>query len=285
MVVLTRSLATTVGLTVALAAGASVGTSAWGGQAHRLVARVAASHLTPVAGRAVRSLLDGASLADVSVWADQEEDRDPQTSSWHYVNIPAEAASYARERDCPVSNGRGRRGQPDSWRNCVVDRILYNEERVANRALTRAERAAALKFLVHLVADVHQPLHAIDLARGGNRIDVVAFGSTNCAPRGATPFACNLHGVWDSTLVLHRRLNDDRYVAELEREIARNGWSAGNGTPADWANESHAIAKRVLLSAGGAVDESYFRAHLPVIDERLARAGLRLAAVVNRLVG
>jgi hypothetical protein len=246
---------------------------------------VAASRLTPAASRAVRSLLEGADLADISTWADAEEDRDPQTAPWHYVNIPAEAPGYSRERDCPAPNARGRGGRPDSWRNCVVDRILYNEERVANRALTRAERAVALKFLVHLVADVHQPFHAIDVARGGNRIDVVAFGSTNCAPRGATPFACNLHGVWDSTLVLHRRLNDDRYAAELEREIARNGWNAGSGTPVDWANESHAIAKKVLLSSGAAVDESYFRAQLPVIDERLALAGLRLAAVVNRLVG
>jgi hypothetical protein len=285
MVVLMRRLSMPVVLAVALWTAASTSTIAWGGQAHRLVARVAAGRLTPAASRSVRSLLDGASLVDVSSWADQEEDRDPQTAPWHYVNIPADAASYARERDCPTSNARGRGSRPGDWRNCVVDRILYTEERVGNRALARAERAVALKFLVHLVGDVHQPFHTIDVARGGNRIDVVAFGSTNCAPRGASPFACNLHGVWDSTLVLHRRLNDDRYVAELEREIARHGWSAGSSAPADWANESHAIARSATLPAGGRVDETYFRAQLPAIDERLARAGLRLAAVLNRLLG
>ena len=152
-------------------------------------------------------------------------------------------------------------------------------------ALGRAERAEALKFLVHLVGDVHQPFHAIDVARGGNGLGVTAFGSTNCAPRGASPFSCTLHGVWDSTLVAHRRLNDDRYIAELEREHAEYGWKAGAGSPADWANESHAIAKKALLPAGGIVDEAYFRGHLHVIDEQLMRAGLRLAALLNKRLG
>ena len=281
MVVLARSCATAVAGAVLLASS-SADVVAWGSQAHRLVARVAATRLTPVASRTVRSLLDGASLADVSTWADREEDRDPRTSPWHYVNIPAAADSYVRDRDCPApAEGRGSR--PDRWRNCVVDRILYNQERLENSALARADRATALKFLVHLVADVHQPFHAIDVARGGIRIDVVAFGSTNCAPRGAKPFDCNLHGVWDSSLVLRRRLTDARYVAELEQKIAQNRWSAGSGTPADWANESHIIARTAVLPPGATVDEAYYRAHLPVIDERLARAGLRLAAVINRL--
>jgi hypothetical protein len=146
-------------------------------------------------------------------------------------------------------------------------------------------RAEAIKFLIHLVGDVHQPFHAIDVARGGNGLGVTAFGSTNCAPRGASPFSCTLHGVWDSTLIAHRRLNDDRYLAELERAIAQYGWSAGAGAPADWANESHALAKKALLPAGGVVDEHYAREQLRTVDERLARAGLRLAALLNRRLG
>ena len=277
-------------IAVALLAAAVSSTSvlAWGGQAHRLVARIATSRLTPAADRAVRSLLDGARLADVAAWADQQEGRDPQTASWHYVNIPLDASRYDRERDCPIARsarGRSVAGPNPRWRSCVVDRILYYEERVGSGALGRAERAEALKFLIHLVGDVHQPFHAIDVARGGNGLGVTAFGSTNCAPRGASPFSCTLHGVWDSTLIAHRRLNDDRYLAELERAIAQYGWSAGTGAPADWANESHALAKIALLPAGGVVDENYAREQLRIVDERLARAGLRLAALLNRRLG
>jgi len=274
-------------LAAALLTGASADPVAWGAQAHRLVARVATSRLTPAAGRAVRTLLDGATLADVATWADAEADRDPQTAPWHYVNIPADAAAYDRVRDCPIprsANGRASAGPNPRWRNCVVDRILYYEERVTNAALTRPERAEALKFLVHLVGDVHQPFHTIDVARGGNRLNVTAFGSANCAPRGASPYACTLHGVWDSTLVAHHRFDDNRYVAELEREIAGERWTAG-GAPADWANESHALARSAMLQPGADVDEAYYRAELPVIEERLARAGLRLAAMLNRLLG
>lgn len=256
----------------------------WGPQGHRLVATVAANHLTPAARKNVTSLLGDASLAGVSVWADSYLQGNNQTSFWHYVNIPADAPRYDRDRDCPRQPGVSAGSRNDAWRDCVVDRIRYNEERLANRSLDRADRAIALKFLVHLIGDLHQPFHALGVERGGNGIPVRVFGSSKCGYDDGTRFACNMHALWDSELVAHRRLNDRAYAAELERQIAARKWTA-SGTAAEWAMESHALAKAALLAPGGEANESYYRKHIGAIEERLALGGLRLASALNRALG
>ena len=88
-------------VSVVVFAAAQVSTNAWGPQGHRLIARIAEARLTPVARQNVRWLLDGASLADVASWADDQVSQLRQTGPWHYVNIPNGAAGYDRERDCP----------------------------------------------------------------------------------------------------------------------------------------------------------------------------------------
>jgi hypothetical protein len=256
----------------------------WGPQGHRLVAIVAEHHLTPVARKNVQLLLGGESLADVAVWADEYLQGNNQTSYWHYVNIPADAARYDRDRDCPRQPGVSAGGRGDAWRDCVGDRIRYNQERVANRMLDRADRAVALKFLVHLIGDLHQPFHALGVERGGNGIPVTVFGSPKCGYPDGTRFDCNLHSLWDSELIAHRKLRDRAYAAELERQIAARGWNA-SGSAADWAMESHALAKAALLPPRGEADEAYYRAHTAQIDERLALGGLRLARALNDALG
>ena len=255
---------------------------AWGPKGHRLVALVATNHLSAAARQNIDWLLDGASLADVAVWADQYVERNKQTSSWHYVNIPSVATAYDRDRDCPRPRGASS-GRNERWRDCVVDRIEYHQERLANRALDRADRAESLKFLVHLVGDAHQPFHAVGVARGGNDIPVSVFGSSNCAYDGGAPYPCNLHGVWDSTLIARRRLSDRRYLDALEALVVQRGLEKrASGSAAEWVIESHALANAALVARDGAVDDAYYRAQIPGIDERLAIGGLRLAATLNR---
>jgi hypothetical protein len=266
-----------------LACIAATTVQTWSPQGHRLVALLATSHLTPTARQNVSWLLGDASLADVAVWADRYLEGNNQTSFWHYVNIPSDATRYDRDRDCPSQPGVRGGGRGDRWRDCVVDRILYNQERLANTSLDRADRTIALKFLVHLIGDLHQPFHALGVERGGNGIPVSVFGSPTCRYDDGTPYPCNLHGVWDTALIAHRRFNDQEYLAELERQIKQRRWAAvATGSPADWAMESHAYAKTALLPPQGVVDEAYYRAEISVIDERLALGGLRLAAWLNR---
>jgi hypothetical protein len=255
----------------------------WGPQGHRLVAIVAANHLTPAARQNVRWLLGDESLADVAVWADVYLQGNNQTSFWHYVNIPADAARYDRDRDCPRQPGVSAGGRGDAWRDCVVDRIRYNRERLADPSLDRADRAVALKFLVHLIGDLHQPFHALGVERGGNGIPVSVFGSATCGYEDGTRFACNLHGLWDSELVARRKLRDRDYASELEKLIRARKWSApARGSAAEWAMESHALAKAALLPPRGEANDAYYRKHIGAVDERLALGGLRLAETLNR---
>jgi hypothetical protein len=266
-------------LALAVSAG-STRVHAWGGQGHRLVALIAAERLTPVAGRNVAWLLGSESLADVSSWADRYVDANYQTFYWHFLNIPPDATSYDRERDCPRQPGVEKGGRGDTWRDCAVDRILYNTARLADTTLDRADRAIALKFLVHFVGDLHQPFHALGVGHGGNDIPVSVFGSETC---GSYP--CNLHGVWDGSLIAHRNLDDARYLLALKEQIRQNGWEARSaGAPADWAMQSHDLGNAALVSPHGIVDEAYYRAQIPVVDQRLALGGLRLAAMLNEIL-
>jgi nuclease S1 len=253
---------------------------AWNAQGHRLVALLATERLTPIAHRNVMWLLGPETLADVASWADRYHEGAYQTFHWHFLNIPPDATSYDRDRDCPRQPGVAPGSRNDTWRDCGVDRILYNEARLADTTLDRADRTIALKFLVHLVGDLHQPFHALGVGQGGNDIPVVVFGSEVC---GNNP--CNLHGVWDGSLIVHRNLDDAHYLPVLRELIARNGWDGrAPGTPAEWAMQSHGLAKAALLPPHGRVDQAYYRAHIDVVDQRLAQAGVRLASVLNALL-
>ena len=258
----------------------SVPVSAWGAQGHRLVGLIAANELTPAATRNVTWLLGHQTLADVSSWADRYNSGVHQTFFWHFLNIPPDATSYDRDRDCPRQPDTIVSAREDPWRDCAVDRILYNQARLADTTLDRADRAIALKFLVHFVGDLHQPFHALGVGHGGNDIKVSIFGSDTCGN-----YPCNLHTVWDSSLITHRNLDDAHYLPVLEDLITQNHWQGQPaGTPAEWAMQSHDIAKAALLPEHAAVDEAYYRAHIADVDQRLAIAGTRLATLLNQIL-
>lgn len=269
-------------LAVLLVTLASATGQAWGLQGHRLVALIATARLTSVARQNVVWLLGPETLTDVSSWADGYLQGNYQTSFWHYLNIPPDAISYNRDRDCPLQPTVAAGSANDRWRDCAVDRILYNRERLAARSLDRADRAIALKFLVHFIGDLHQPFHALGVERGGNGIPVAVFGSENCSQEPWRSYPCNLHGIWDSELIARRHLDDRQYLALLDERIRRDRWNTRPiGGPADWAMQSHALAKVALVPAHADIDKAYYERQISVVDERLALAGLRLAAILN----
>jgi nuclease S1 len=257
---------------------------AWGAQGHRLVGLIAAERLSPIAKQNVTWLLDGQSLADVASWADSITSEQVQTSYWHYLNIPPDAARYDRDRDCPRQPGTDAGTRGDRWRDCVVDRIGYFEERLGNLKLDRADRAVALKFVVHFIGDLHQPFHALGVGRGGNDVHVRVFGQSDCGNDPAKPSPCNLHSVWDSRLIARVNLDDAQYAEALDAVIKQKGLATlPAGTPAQWAEQSFRLAKEALVADDTNIDELYFRRHIVVIDERLSLGGVRLAAELNRI--
>jgi hypothetical protein len=246
----------------------------WGPEGHEIVASLAQTRLTENAKRGIRLLLGDASLASVANWADEVRPERDETYNWHFVDIPTSASGFSDERDCFLPNSR-HKGSATDHHNCVVDRIEIFKKLLSDSNAPREDRIEALKYLVHFVGDVHQPMHAIGEAAGGNGIAVTEFGSTQC---GRHP--CNLHGAWDSGLIQHTRMGRDEYVAHLEKLISDEHLTA-SGNPEHWANESHGYAQSAWLADGAQIDENYYQKEIKVVDERLALAGLRLAAVLN----
>jgi hypothetical protein len=250
---------------------------AWGREGHRLTALVAEQYLTSETNAQIAKLLGSETLADIAPWADAYRKEHPETGPWHYVDIPKAESQYDRKRDCPVS-----KTDPASpWRDCVTDRILYFEGRLGDVSLSTAERAMALKFLVHFIGDVHQPFHALGDDRGGNDITVEFLGFSMC---GA--YNCNLHGVWDDMIIDEQGLSEMKYTDRLLKEIKDNNWERlAGGEPTAWANISHQYAVDALVPNGALITQEYVTEESKIVDAQLALGGLRLARVLNRILG
>lgn len=253
---------------------------AWGPRGHRLVADLAHTRLTAAARREVVDLLGNDDLAAVSTWADEIRNQRPETYGWHFVDIPCNADGFSGPRDCYRPNEKSAAAREDHH-NCVVDRIEIFRRILADTRAPKSDRVEALKFLIHFVGDLHQPLHAVGEARGGNDIHVSVFGSPACGGR-----PCNLHFVWDEALIDHAGQSEAQELADLERLIShRHLQREPIGTPEDWGNQSFRLAKQAWLNDGGSVDETYYERNIEMVKEQLARAGIRLAAVLNQTLG
>jgi hypothetical protein len=276
MKIRTFGLARSAALALLLAGCATPASWAWGREGHRLTALVAEHYLTPETRAAVQELLGKESMAGVASWADEFRTEHPETGKWHFADIPNSESVYSRERDCPAS--------PDAssaWRDCVVDRILYFEMRLADKTLPRQQRYEALKYLIHFIGDIHQPFHTMGDARGGNDISVTFMGSNMCGT-----YKCNLHGVWDSELIDHHNLNEEKYTAFLLADIQEHDWEKrAGGTPVQWANVSHHYGVSAFAPNGALLTKEYYTEEIQVVDAELALGGLRLARVLNTILG
>jgi hypothetical protein len=253
---------------------------AWGTKGHAIVADIAASRVTRVTSANIRLLLGGDSLASVASWADQVRKDRKESFGWHFVDIPKDAAGFSQERDCFRPQDKQPGAQTDHH-NCVVDRITMFQKVLGDEKAPRNDRIEALKWIVHFVGDLHQPLHAIAEGRGGNDIKVSSFGSPKCGT-----YDCNLHRVWDDELVQHTGYSEEDYVQHLNKLIQiQHLESRAGGTPVGWADESHSQGRQIMERPPSAVDEAYYQAHIALVNERLALAGLRLAALLNETLG
>lgn len=247
---------------------------AWGGEGHQLVALIAEDHLTPAAKAMVKDLLEGRDISDAEVasWADEERRVERETAAWHYVNIPHDANAFDRQRD----------GTNDAN---VIDAIELQAKILADKSQPREKRVEALKYIVHLVGDIHQPLHCADRNgdKGGNARLLFWLDRRK---------ADNLHSVWDTGLV--REFVGRRKIADAAYAIARTitaqqhrEWE--RGAPEEWANESHAVAVKIYekVAEDGPppkLGRDYVEANVPIVADRLKRGGVRLAMVLNAVV-
>jgi hypothetical protein len=239
---------------------------AWGPEGHRAVAIIAEKNLKPGTLVAIRALLGPYdTLAAESVWADDIREEHPETGPWHYIDIPLSASRLDMARDCREAN-------------CVVGKIQEFESVLKNKSADPASRRDALKFLIHFVGDLHQPLHCEDNGdKGGNTIQVIFFGQP-----------MNLHSVWDGGILRREKLFGLKLATDLESRITSNEKAAWtHGTMADWAMEGHTLAVQVAYGklpheATPSLGEEYFNAALPIVDLQIEKAGIRLAALLNQ---
>lgn len=241
---------------------------AWGTQGHRLVAHLAEAELSPAARREVDRLLAGEAeptLAGIANWADDIRDHDAalyrRTARWHFVNIAEDACQYDARRDC--RNG-----------DCVVEAIRRQTAILADRRQSTAARRDALKFIVHFVGDVHQPLHA-GYARDRGASD------TQVSDAG---FGTNLHAVWDSRMIYQQRLSDAAYLDQLQALPLVVALTRDPLPPASvsWAIDSCRIVREPdFYPAKPRLHAGYFPRWTPVVEVQLRRAGARLAQLLN----
>jgi hypothetical protein len=267
---------------------------AFGPDGHRIVGEIAQPLLTPRALQGVEYLLREDRLADrtpsgrktiaeVAYWADEIKDFKwgKARGAWHYDDIPVcetpDPAKYCRV-------------------NCASRRLEEQIGILGDRSQHPRRRNEALKWVVHLIGDIHQPLHAADNRdHGGNHVRASFFGETENPPWGPI----NLHAIWDVHIVsrmLKERDPAQQLLASPIAEAERAAWE--RGSIADWMAESHEVAKSVVygnlpggLSCGPRqaaavpIGEDYYAKAAPALAQQMRKAGVRLARVLNETLG
>jgi hypothetical protein len=264
---------------------------AWGEEGHSIVAEIAQRRLSQSAAQAITQILRAnpnatsystPSLASISTWSDEVRYNGSQpneTYNWHFVDIPRQDTHYDAATECPKEKPQ----QGD----CVINELsrLRNEL----RCTTGDQQLRALKFAVHFVGDIHQPVHTIWEETGGNGItfkpEKIQFKGKTCTTANCSTPPDNLHKMWDTTLIRAMEYNWPTFVDDLE-----SGWlttdAAKNDSKDDavtWAEDAHNAANtfNVWVDAGAMLDQPYYDRVTPLITQQLGFAGLRLARYLN----
>ena len=236
----------------------------WSKTGHRVIGAVAQKHLNRKARKTIEKILQGETLAEVSNYADAiKSDRNyGRFSPWHYVNFPADARYLDSE---PAAEGDVVMG----IEKCIT--ILKDP------GTSEEDAVFYLKMLVHLVGDLHQPMHVGKLEdKGGNDIQVQWFG------RGS-----NLHRVWDANLIDDYGMSYTELAESLPRWDREKIKRVMEGTVYDWVEEVQEVTNRVYASAESGEKLSYRYRYVwwDTVEEQLLVGGLRLAAVLNAIYG
>lgn len=239
---------------------------AWGVTGHRIVAEIASHHLTSKAQKAIFALLGQQSMAMVSNWPDliksDTTHRYDHTSPWHYLDFPANST----------------RVQFDELLGKHTGENLYTQTQALIRQLkdpsiSKADKVFALTFLIHMIGDMHQPLHVgRDEDQGGNKVQVMWFDRPT-----------NLHRVWDEHLVEFQQLSYTEYTAALDTASKATIAKIQSGTIADWMFESHQLADKIysLTHTNDKLSYRYNYWFASDMNQQLLKGGLRLASILN----
>jgi hypothetical protein len=234
----------------------------WSKTGHRAIGKVAQEELSGRARRAMDKLLDGQSIASISNFADEikADRRFREFSAWHYVNIPPDK-DYSDV-------------EPSKYGDLVAG-IQKCIAMVKNDKNTKEDRVFYLKMLVHLIGDLHQPMHVGRVEdKGGNDIQVQWFGNGS-----------NLHRVWDSNMINDYGMSYTELATSLPELNKNEKRAIQNGTVLEWVEESQEITNKLYESVevGEKLAYSYSYTWWSTVESQLQKGGLRLAKILNEL--
>jgi len=232
----------------------------WSKTGHRVVGEVAEQHLSKKAKRAIEDLLEGESLAAVANFGDEiKSDRTYRKfSAWHYVNIP-----FGKTYEEIEKNEYGD----------LVQGVNTCLEIIKDENSSKEDKAFYLKFLVHLIGDLHQPMHVGRVEdKGGNDIQLQWFGN-----------GTNLHRVWDSNMIDENGMSFTELATEYPEMSKEQIKFLQSGSLLDWVEESHQLAEKVYASVepGEKLSYRYSYDWWHTVEDQLKKGGVRLAAVLN----
>jgi len=255
--------------TPVISAVLSTPANAWGQNGHRIVGEIASKHITDTTKLALVPLLDGDSLAQVATWADEmrsapENFWQKKSSRWHYINFKEGDAKPHYDSDAHHNK---------ETVSDILEGMEYSISVLQNQKASLAEKQFALRFLVHLVGDSHQPFHAgRGEDRGGNNISVTFFGQDT-----------NLHSLWDTKLIENENLSYTEFAQFINTTNQALITDYLASSPSDWLIESNNIASSLYKENETNVSYSYIYKNLPIVKTRLQQGGIRLAGLLNNL--
>jgi len=242
---------------------------AYGTTGHRVVAEIAQRHLTRHARKELKKLIGDQQLAYWANWPDFIKSDTTGTwkkaSMWHYIDLPGHLS-----KEQFVSKLKALHGEN------LYTQIAAMEAQLKDKSQPKEQREIALRFLIHFLGDLHQPLHVgRDEDQGGNKIKVTWFGRST-----------NLHAVWDEALVDFQQYSYTEYatVLNVASKTQENAWV--NSPMADWFYESHELADKVYDNTpdGSKLSFAYNYRFVNELNEELTKGGLRLAKILNEIL-
>lgn len=238
----------------------------WGITGHRTIAKIAENHLTERANTAVKNILGTEEVPLVSTFADEirYESKYKNTDSWHYVNLPL-GLDYAAFTNC---------FKEDTSLN-VYKALIYNLKELRSSTNNKEDKSFALKMVIHLVGDLHQPMHvsrAEDL--GGNKIKLKFQGKET-----------NLHSLWDSGLIEYNGFTFTEMATALDNVTADNVKKWQSDEVMKWLYESYLISTQLYTEVkdGQELDYTYYPKHAEIYKIQVQKAGIRLAGLLNEV--
>ncbi len=229
----------------------------WGQTGHRVIGQIAENHLSRKVKKQLSAILDGQSLAMVANFMDEikSEPKYDSLGPWHYCTIP-DGHEYA---------GAPKEGD-------VIQAIEKYMEILKKGGLNKADEAFTLKCLIHLIGDIHQPLHVgKEGDRGGNDVKVTYFGDNT-----------NLHSVWDTSIIEGQKLSYTEYTSWIDKAAVSQIDTWKKDGLMVWVKESIALRPQIYnLPENKKIGYRYNYDNISNVNQRLLQAGLRLAAVLE----